>query len=161
MENHLREHRFVLGDRPGSGDFGLYGQLTQLALFDPTPMATTLRISPRTYAWTELVEDLSGLEPESQTTGSPATRFRTRCARSSRRSVASTRPSCWRTPSALASGAEKVECEIDGETWTQKPFPYQGKCLEWLRRDYHALADADRAWIDQTIAGTGLERLFS
>ena len=32
MENHLREHRFVLGNRPGSGDFGLYGQLTQLAL---------------------------------------------------------------------------------------------------------------------------------
>ena len=64
MEDHLREHRFVFGGRPGTGDFALYGQLTQLALFDPTPVATTLRIAPRVYAWTELVEDLSGLEPE-------------------------------------------------------------------------------------------------
>ena len=62
---------------------------------------------------------------------------------------------------ALANGAESVECEIDGEQWTQKPFPYQGKCLEWLRRDHAALADGDRAFVDEVIAGTGIEALFA
>ena len=31
--------RFVLGGRPAASDFGLYGQLTQLVGFDPTPAA--------------------------------------------------------------------------------------------------------------------------
>ena len=46
---------------------------------------------------------------------------------------------------ALASGAERVECEIDGRPWVQQPFPYQGKCLAWLREAHAALAPADRA----------------
>ena len=41
---------------------------------------------------------------------------------------------------ALARGAEQVECQIDGRPWVQKPFPYQGKCLQWLREGYAALA---------------------
>lgn len=159
MENHLREHRFVLGGRPGSGDFGLYGQLTQLALFDPTAVETTLRVSPRTYAWTELVEDLSGLEPQASDwfsrDGLPDT-LHALLAEIGRVYP----PFLLANAEALASGASQVECEIDGETWTQKPFPYQAKCLEWLRRDYHALAADDRGWIDGVIAGTGLERLF-
>jgi glutathione S-transferase len=39
---HLRVQPFLLGARPGAGDFGIYGQLTQLAHFDPTPAALTL-----------------------------------------------------------------------------------------------------------------------
>ena len=41
----------------------LYGQLTQLAGFDPTPRAIALERAPRVVAWVDLVEDLSGLEP--------------------------------------------------------------------------------------------------
>ena len=37
MENHLAQQPFLLGNRPGAGDFALYGQLTQLVGFDPTP----------------------------------------------------------------------------------------------------------------------------
>ncbi len=160
MENHLREHRFVLGNRPGTGDFGLFGQLTQLALFDPTPMATTLRVSPRTYAWTELVEDLSGLEPTAEDWFSrdalPETFF------ALLREIGRVYPPFLiANAAALESGADKVECEIDGATWTQKPFPYQAKCLEWLRRDHAALAESDRDFVDDVIAGTGLEALFA
>jgi len=160
MEDHLRHHRFVLGDRPGSGDFALYGQLTQLALFDPTSMATVLRVSPRTYAWTELVEDLSGLEPTAEgwfaRDALPDT-FRGLLAEIGRVYP----PFLLANAAALESGAEKVECEIDGRTWTQKPFPYQGKCLEWLRRDHAALAEGDRAFVDGVLEGTGLEALFT
>jgi hypothetical protein len=33
MEHHLANQKFMLGGRPGAGDFGLYGQLTQLVGF--------------------------------------------------------------------------------------------------------------------------------
>lgn len=160
MEDHLRQHRFVLGGRPGTGDFALYGQLTQLALFDPTAVATTLRVAPRVYAWTELVEDLSGLEPTEADwfarDALPAT-FHALLREIGRVYP----PFLLANAEALASGAEEVVCEIDGRKWTQKPFPYQGKCLQWLRRDYDGLGADDRRWIDEVLAGTGLDALFS
>ncbi|MBJ19532.1 MAG: glutathione S-transferase [bacterium] len=159
FEDHLRSHRFVLGERPGSCDFGLYGQLTQLALFDPTAMQTTLRAAPRVYAWTELVEDLSGLEPQ-------ADQWITREAIPETLRVLLIEigrvypPFLLGNAAALEAGKDRVECVIDGRTWSQKPFPYQGKCLQWLRRDYAALEEADRLFVDQTLQGTGLENLF-
>ena len=62
---------------------------------------------------------------------------------------------------ALESGAEQVDCVIDDCKWTQKPFPYQGKCLAALRDAYGALADADREAVDAVLAGTGCEGLFA
>ena len=35
MEAHLANQPFMLGRRPGAGDFGLFGQLSQLVGFDP------------------------------------------------------------------------------------------------------------------------------
>jgi glutathione S-transferase len=160
MEDHLRGHRFLLGDRPGTGDFALYGQLTQLALFDPTAVATTLRVSPRTTAWTEVAEDLSGLEPTPQDwLGRDALPDSLHALL---REIGRVYPPfLLANADALARGAERVECEIDGQHWTQRPFPYQGKCLQWLRRDYAALASGDRAFVDATLSGTGLEALFA
>ena len=43
--NHLRQHRFLMGARPGASDFAVYGQLTQLAHFDPTPMALAVSLA--------------------------------------------------------------------------------------------------------------------
>ena len=33
---HLERHPFLMGKRPGASDFAVFGQLTQLAQFDPT-----------------------------------------------------------------------------------------------------------------------------
>ena len=62
---------------------------------------------------------------------------------------------------ALERGAERVECTIDGQPWVQRPFPYQGKCLRWLREGYGALAPDDRRAVDALFAETGCERLFT
>ncbi|GIS76141.1 MAG: hypothetical protein CM1200mP12_18600 [Gammaproteobacteria bacterium] len=51
LSNHLVGRRFVLGDRPGSSDFGIFGQLTQLAQTDPTCRDLTLDVAPRVFAW--------------------------------------------------------------------------------------------------------------
>jgi glutathione S-transferase len=160
FEDHLRNHRFVLGGRPGTSDFGIYGQLTQLANFDPTAVATTLEHGPRVAAYTDLIEDLSGVEPTEEgwfgRDGVPDT-LRALLGEVGRVYA----PFLLANTAALESGAERVECEIDGKPWTQKPFPYQAKCLLWLREDYSRLEAADRDFVDETLAGTGCEALFA
>ena len=60
---------------------------------------------------------------------------------------------------ALEQGLESVEAEVEGKRWTQEPFPYQGKCLQWLRIEYARLSEDDRKRVDEILAGTGCEAL--
>jgi hypothetical protein len=160
LDARLVESPFVLGARPAACDFGLYGQLTQLAGWDPTPRAIALERAPRVVAWLDLVEDLSGLEPGSggwiSRDAVPAT-VRALFAEAGRVYA----PFLLANADALARRAERVECTIDGRAWVQKPFPYQGKCLQWLREGYSALARGDRAAVDAVLAGSGCEMLFA
>ena len=160
MEAHLREHAFLLGARPGAGDFGVFGQLTQLALFDPTPMAITAVRAPRVLAWTGAVEDLTGVEPVDTDWFDPTALPATLTALLSEvgRVYA---PLLLANARAVQTGAEQVETTIDGEAWVQQPFPYQAKCLMWLRQEYAALDAAARAQADAALAGTGCEALFA
>ncbi|MBX3496697.1 MAG: glutathione S-transferase family protein [Parvibaculum sp.] len=159
MTAHLKKHPFLMGGRPGGSDFGVFGQLTQLTHFDPTPMDETLARSPRVFAWVDIMEDLSGLEPTDgdwmKRDAVPDT-MRGLLAEVGRVYV----PALIANAKALMAGAEKVETEIDGKPWVQQPFPYQGKCLQWLREKREALAPADRKTVDDVLAGTGVEALF-
>jgi glutathione S-transferase len=162
LDAHLAEHLFVLGGRPSSADFALYGQLTPLTGFDPTSAAVALDLAPRVVAWVDLVEDLSGFEYEGAAEGwfsrdsLPATLGALLCEVG--RVYA---PFLLANADALERGAERVECVIDDAKWVQKPFPYQGKCLRALREEYAALAPDDRKAVDAILAGTGCEPLFS
>lgn len=60
---------------------------------------------------------------------------------------------------AQRTGAKEVKTEVDGKPWVQQPFPYQVKCLQWLRAEYGALTEKDRAAVDRILKGTGCERL--
>jgi glutathione S-transferase len=159
LDAHLARTRFVWGGRPAAADFGLYGQLTQLTGFDPTPAAIALETAPRVVAWVDVVEDLSGLEPTdadwTPRDAIPET-LRALLAESGRVYA----PFLLANAAALARGAERVECEIDGRPWVQQPFPYQAKCLAWLREAREALAPAERRAADASLAGTGWERVF-
>jgi glutathione S-transferase len=160
FEAHLSRHRFMLGDRPGAADFGLYGQLTQLAMFDPTPMALTLEVAPRVYAWTTLMEDLSGFESPAEAwmslDESPET-LRALLAEMGRTYV----PVMLANARALTAGASEVVCEVEGLPWRQPPFPYQAKCLKWLRESRAALSLGDRSRLDRVLVATGCEPLFA
>src|SRR5262249_32741885 len=63
LDAHLTGSRFVMGSPPGASDFGVFGPLTPLAGFDPTPAAVALETAPRLVAWVDVMDDLSGLEP--------------------------------------------------------------------------------------------------
>ncbi len=160
LDAHLTTSRFVMGARPGTSDFALYGQLTQLTTFDPTPAAIALADAPRVVAFVDLGEELSGVAPADddwlQRDDIPET-FRA-LLREIGRVYA---PFLLANAEALARSATRVECEIDGQPWTQKPFPYQGKCLAWLREGRAALTPVDRNALDAILTGTGCDALFS
>jgi len=160
LDARLTVSRFVLGARPASCDFALYGQLTQLAGFDPTPAALALAEAPRVAAWVDVVEDLSGAEPEEQgfvTRDALAEAVGGLLAEVGRVYV----PFLLANAEALAEGAGEVRATIDGKAWVQRPFPYQGKCLRWLREARAALAPGEREAVDALLAGSGCEALFA
>jgi hypothetical protein len=160
LDAHLTASRFVMGRRPGASDFGLFGQLTQLVAFDPTPAAIALAVAPRVVAWVDVVEDLSGLEPSDadwQSRHDVPDTLRALLAEVGRVYV----PFLLANAEALARGAARVECTIDGRTWVQRPFPYQAKCLRALAEAHAALAPDDRRAVDELLGGSGCEQLFA
>ena len=159
MEAHLAKQPFILGHRPGAGDFAVYGQLSQLVGFDPTPRAIAHEISPRTVEWVDLMEDQSGLEPSEDAWNNISDLPETLCEllREMGRVYV---PAMLCNAAAVAAGEGEWETKIDGTVWTQKTFPYQAKCLRWVNEQYTAL-DADcRKSVDAALKGTGCERLL-
>ncbi|MCH2567784.1 MAG: hypothetical protein MKZ98_04385, partial [Pseudomonadales bacterium] len=156
---HLTQGGFVLGRRPASSDFALYGQLTQLAAFDPTPMALTLNNEPQVYAWVSVVDDLSGADPTEadwfDPTDLPST-LSDLLDEIGRTYV----PVMLANARAIDQGIEEVNTEVEGARWIQQPFPYQARCLSWLRASYVSLDDKDRAMVDDILTPSGCGQLF-
>ena len=160
MEDHLGNQKFMLGKRPAAGDFGLYGQLTQLVGFDPTPREIAHEVSPRTVAWVDHMCDQSGLEPGEQDWVSPEEQPES--LRGLMQEIGRVyAPAQLANARAVQAGEKTWECEIDGACWTQQTFPYQAKCLQWTNERYRALTDADRARVDALLQGTGVETMLS
>jgi glutathione S-transferase len=156
----LRTQPFLMGGRPGAADFAVYGQLTQLALFDPTPAALTLAASPRTVAWVERMEDLSGLEPADADWCGAAPPPDAVCALLAEVGRVHA-PFLLANAEAVARGDAELDCRIDGRPWRQAPFPYQAKCLAALRAHHAALPPEARRSVDAALAGSGCEALFA
>jgi glutathione S-transferase len=159
FDAHIQSQPYLLGARPGAGDFACFGQMTMLVITDPTPMAIALEISPRAYAWTERLEDLSGLDVGDddwlELDDPPATLHPLLCELG--RVYA---PFLLANAAAVERGDARVNCEIDGQPWVQDVFPYQAKCLRWLRERHSALPARGRAQVGKLLEGTGCEALF-
>jgi glutathione S-transferase len=158
FEDHLRAHPFLLGRRPAAADFGAYGQLTQLAHFDPTPSALALERAPRVYAWVGWVDDLSGEEPAAgdwfARDALPQT-VMTLLAEVGRVYV----PVMLANARAVRAKEDEVRATVDGQDWVQNPFPYQAKCLRWLREEFEALSAGDREFTFRILESTGCSAL--
>lgn len=158
LDRLFTERRFILGNRPGTADFGILGQLTQLACFDPTPMALTLRHAPRVYAWTTVAEDLSGVEPEDDDwidVDASSGVLRDLLAEIGRTYA----PVMLANAAAVRKKEKSFEIDLDGRRWTQRAFPYQEKCLRSLRESFASLQKDDQSRVHRLIDGTGCERL--
>lgn len=159
MDRHLTNQAFMLGNRPGTGDFALHGQLSQLVGFDPTPRAIAHEVSLRTVAWVDRLYDLSGLEPQQgdwRSLEDQADTLRGVMEEIGRVYV----PAQLSNARATQAGEKEWECEIGGTDWVQRTFPYQAKCLQWTNEHYRALAESDRRRVDSFLEGTGIEKML-
>ena len=160
LNEHLKGYPYIMGNRPGSADFGCLGQLTQLVQFDPTPSKVAALKYPRIHAWVSKMEDLSGVEVEDDgfldANQVPAT-ITALLGEVGRTYV----PVMLANAQALDQAFEEVHTTVEGKEWVQEPFPYQGKCLQWLRIEYARLSEEDRLRVDGILAGTGCEALVA
>ncbi len=151
---------FLLGDRPGRGDFAIFGQLSQLVKWDPTSTAIAVARAPKVINWVDRMDDLAWLPIEPNAGWSPLDDLAEATKLLLHEIGRTYTPFMVANAEALMSGSDEVVCEAEGGTYRQATFKYQGKCLEWLRRDYAALQDDDRTRVDAVLAGTGCEMLL-
>ena len=159
MNAIITRQTFVLGAQPSSADFGIYAQLTQLAKFDPTPMSICLEEAPRVFAWTDVVDDLSGqvchadrwmsLNEIKEVLGPLLAEIGRVYA-----------PTLIANAKALQDGENQLKTIIDGKSWQQPTFPYHGKCLGWINDEYQKLTNEDKTQVYNIIAGTGCETML-
>ena len=138
FEKHFKEQPFLLGCNPSSCDFAVYGQFTQLIGFDPTPRRIAYELSPRTVAWVSTLEDRGGLEfsAEENTLDNLSESIHDLFKELSISYI----PTMIENHRAISNGEKEWKVDLDGYQWKQKSFPYQAKCLDWIRAEYQNLA---------------------
>ncbi len=154
-------HDFLFGDRPGRADFGIFGQLTQLTKWDPTPMAIAATRAPKVTNWVERMDDLSWLPIDGDDGWSTIDSLPEATTRLLNEIGSTYAPFMVANATALSAGADEVICDLEGGTYRQAPFKYQARCLQWLREGYQSLSNDDRARVDAILAGTGCEVLVA
>ena len=161
LHRHLEGNDFLLGNRPGSSDFGLYGQLSQLAIIEPPSTDLCISHGPRVYSWINRVDDLSWWRVEGDSGWYGRDELPLETLTPLFNEIGSTyAPFMLANEAALKAGADEVVCTISGAEYRQGAFAYQGKTIGWIRDAYLGLSSADREWVDGVLAGTGCEQLF-
>ena len=184
MEKHLKCLPFMFGQRPSSSDFALYGQLTQLVGFDPTPRNIAYKISPRTVSWVNIMSDLSGLHDS----GGIGEFFgiQNKKEDNNKLNYFENNNNGWidkdeipyslielfnevgkvyipcliANARAFENGDDIWETSIDGSIWKQKTFPYQVKCLKWIKDEFNKLSTDNKKLTLRLLAGSGCESIL-
>ncbi|MEL6828874.1 MAG: glutathione S-transferase family protein [Pseudomonadota bacterium] len=156
----LIQHRgYVLGGRPSSADFAIYGQLTQLGIIEPTSAKLMAERSQRVRAWLDRVDDLSGLDVTEDDWFSPE-EARVALAPLLAEIGRVYTPFLLANAAATAGGEESWEAIVDGRAWTQPTFPYQAKCLLALRQAHDALPANLKPPVNTALKAAGIAPLF-
>jgi glutathione S-transferase len=136
LERHLEGRLYLFGERPGYGDFGLWGQIYQLWT-DPTAGALIEGSAPHVLDWVHrmLWPRASGAF-ESWTTLAP-----TLMPILTLQVGGQFMPWTLANEVALKQGDEEFAARLGDKVWIQKPQKYHARSLAMLRAKYAAVAD--------------------
>lgn len=137
LEAHLQTRPYLLGGRPAMADFGLWGQLYELAT-DPTPGAIMRASSPKSMAWVQRM-----LEPKNEGAFEAWPALSPTLMPLLREEVAGMFLP-WSTVNAAAieRGDKRFETMLAGAPWTQEPQKYHARSLAEIRRKHAAAKGA-------------------
>jgi hypothetical protein len=157
FEEHFKKHSFLLGSYPSSCDFAVYGQFTQLVGFDPTPRRIAHEISPRTVAYVNTLDDRGGLdyEEENNTLDSLSNSIHDLF----KELAISYVPTMIENHKAIGEGEKEWSVDLAGYPWKQKSFPYQAKCLDWIRDEFRRLDNENQEKVLGFLTSTDCQSL--
>ena len=159
MDDHLSISKFLFGEKPSSADFAIYGQLTQLIGFDPTSREIAYDTALRLVSWQDVMADLSGHDVENSD-WTPLEESPASLKEIMKEFGIMYVPALLANANAIMQGEETWEAEIDGSLWKQRAFPYQAKCLKWIKEEFAALNENDQSRVKTFLDGTGCEILL-
>ena len=159
MDDHLSTSKFLFGEKPSSADFAIYGQLTQLIGFDPTSREIAYDTALRLVSWQDVMADLSGHDVENSD-WTPLEESPASLKEIMKEFGIMYVPALLANANAIMQGEETWEAEIDGSVWKQRAFPYQAKCLKWIKEEFDALNENDQSRVKTFLDGTGCEILL-
>ena len=159
MDDHLSVNQFLFGEKPSSADFAIFGQLTQLIGFDPTSRKIAYETSLRVVAWVDIMADLSGHNTNNTkwTSLEDSPKSLKEILKEFGRMYV---PALIANAKAVINEEETWEAEIDGSIWKQKTFPYQAKCLKWIKEEFHDLSEDNKSRVRTYLDGTGCELIL-
>ena len=159
MDDHLSVNQFLFGEKPSSADFAIFGQLTQLIGFDPTSRKIAYETSLRVVARVDIMADLSGHNTNNTkwTSLEDSPKSLKEILKEFGRMYV---PALIANAKAVINEDETWETEIDGSIWKQKTFPYQAKCLKWIKEEFHDLSEDNKSRVRTYLDGTGCELIL-
>ena len=128
-ELQVQHSRYFFGGRPSIGDFGLYGQLSQLAV-DPTPSVIMRRDAVRTYQWMHDLDDASGVEGEWR---DPHSSLGAGVVALLELAGDTYLPFLVANAAAIAAGVKTYDLHLRGERYPNPTRSYKRRCLLWLK----------------------------
>ncbi len=136
IEELLKSRPYLFGGRPSIADFGIAGQLAQLAS-DPTPGAVIRAQAPNVQRWLARMEN-----PKAEGAFASFNDVKNDLAELLRAEVAGAYLA-WMAANAaaVADDANGVAVEIAGATFTQKPQRYAAKAFSELQRKRAGVED--------------------
>ena len=142
LEKSLKKSIFLFGTRPSIAEFGLFGQLSQYVV-DPYLSSLTKKQAVRTFQWTQLLDDASGLDGDWANPEDCLTEELLEI-------VGALAPHYF----ALQEAAKKSDRLANLEKEINGPG-YRLKCLLFLKQELSALSARDRDFVQPFLKSSG------
>lgn len=147
MELQVQHSRYLFGGRPSIGDFGIYGQLSQLAI-DPPPAEIIRRDAVRTYQWVHDLDDASGIEGEWRDPHEPLGAGVVALLELAGDTYL---PFLMQNAAAIAAGTNPYELKHGGKTYPNPTRSYKRRCLLWLKAALAEVQGEPRARLEKIL----------